>query len=87
MYDNFDYHDEIYDAMWTMAGPEGAVERFGADAAYPYPELAKRLPDLLQGFRNLHYRFADDHSRDLMLIGALKSARRKARRRKPGRRA
>ena len=67
---------------WTGRrwGPEGAVERFGADAAYPYTELVKRLPDLLQGFRNLHYRFADDHSRDLMLIGALKSARRKARR-------
>jgi len=68
--------------IWTGRrwGPEGAVDRFGADAAHPYGELAERLPDLLQGYRNLHYRFADDTDRDQLLIGALKSARRKARR-------
>jgi len=67
--------------IWTGRrwGPDGAVERFGADAAFPYAELAERLPDLLQGYRNLHYRFADDVDRDQLLIGALKSARRKAR--------
>jgi Xaa-Pro aminopeptidase len=67
---------------WTGRrwGPEGAKERFGADEAYPYNTLAAQLPDLLQGYRNLHYRFADDADRDQLLIGALKSARRKARR-------
>lgn len=67
---------------WTGRrwGPEGAVERFGADEAYAYETLAAQLPDLLQGYRNLHYRFAEDGDRDQLLIGALKSARRKARR-------
>lgn len=36
---------------WTGArgGPEAALERFGADAAYPVTELAERLPALLAG--------------------------------------
>ncbi len=67
--------------VWTgrRLGPEGAVSRYGADAAYPYSELAERLPDLLQGYRNLHYRFAEDADRDQLLIGALTKARRTAR--------
>jgi Xaa-Pro aminopeptidase len=67
--------------IWTGRrwGPEGAVSRFGADQAYPYAELAERLPDLLQGYRTLHYRFADDADRDQLLISALGKARRKAR--------
>jgi Xaa-Pro aminopeptidase len=67
--------------IWTghRWGPEGAMSRFGADQAYPYEELAQRLPDLLQGHRALHYRFADDADRDQLLIGALGKARRKAR--------
>ena len=67
---------------WTGRrwGPQGAQSRFGADDAHPYAELATKLPDMLQGYRNLHYRFADDTDRDQLLIGALKSARRKARR-------
>jgi Xaa-Pro aminopeptidase len=67
--------------VWTgrRFGPEGAIERFGADVAFPYSELAERLPDLLQGYRNLHYRFADDADRDQLVIGALAKARRTAR--------
>jgi Xaa-Pro aminopeptidase len=68
--------------IWTGRrwGPEGAKERFGADGAFPYSELAERLPDLMQGYRNLHYRFAVDSEHDQLVVGALKSARRKARR-------
>ena len=68
--------------IWTGRrwGPEGAKSRFGADEAYEYAELAEKLPELLQGSRNLHYRVADDADRDRLLMGALKSARRKARR-------
>lgn len=68
--------------IWTGRrwGPEGAKERFGADDAFPYSELAERLPDLMQGYRNLHYRFAVDSEHDQLVVGALKSARRKARR-------
>jgi len=67
---------------WTGRrwGPEGAKDRFGADDAFAYSELAERLPDLLQGYRNLHYRVAEDPDRDQLLMGAIKAARRKARR-------
>jgi Xaa-Pro aminopeptidase len=67
--------------VWTgrRPGVEGAVEHFGADAAWPYAELAERLPDLLQGYADLHYRFADDGERDQLLMGAIGKARRKAR--------
>lgn len=40
------------------AGVEGAVERFGADAAFPLPELAERLPGYLEGARRLVAPFA-----------------------------
>ena len=68
--------------LWTGRrwGPDGARTRFGADEAFPYEELAERLPDLLQGYRNLHYRIAEDPDRDQLLMGAIKAARRKARR-------
>jgi hypothetical protein len=36
LYDNFDYHDEIYDAMWTMVGPSGAVEPWVTGIADAY---------------------------------------------------
>ncbi|MCK6507027.1 aminopeptidase P N-terminal domain-containing protein [Myxococcota bacterium] len=61
-------------------GPEGAVARFGADAAWPYDELATRLPDLLMGYRDLHYAVARDADHDQLVIGAIRAARRKARR-------
>ena len=68
--------------VWTgrRPGPEGACERYGADAAYEFSELASRLPDLLQGYRQLHYAVAEDGDRDRMVVQALRSARRKARR-------
>jgi Xaa-Pro aminopeptidase len=67
--------------VWTgrRAGVEGAVADFGADVAWPFAELAERLPDLLQGHADLHYRFADDPERDQLLMGAIAKARRKAR--------
>jgi Xaa-Pro aminopeptidase len=40
------------------AGVEGAVESFGADAAFPLPELAERLPGYLEGARRLVAPFA-----------------------------
>ena len=61
------------------SGPEGAVADFGAGEAFPIGELEERLPDLLQGYRDLHYRFAEDADRDRMLVGALAKARKKAR--------
>ncbi len=42
---------------WTgrRLGPEGARERFGADAAFPLADFARMLPDLLDGAERLWY--------------------------------
>lgn len=42
---------------WTgrRPGPEGAIARTGADAAFPVGELAQQLPDLLEGAERLYY--------------------------------
>ncbi|MEL6342888.1 MAG: aminopeptidase P N-terminal domain-containing protein [Myxococcota bacterium] len=68
--------------MWDgyRPGPEGAVEAYGADAAFPYEELPERLPGLLQGYQTLHYPFADDPDLDRLVSGAIRKARRQARR-------
>ena len=64
--------------IWTgvRPGPEGAVEDFGADAAYPIKELSQRLPALLQGYSGLHYDFAEDEANDLLVKNAIAAARR-----------
>ncbi|MEC8425047.1 MAG: aminopeptidase P N-terminal domain-containing protein, partial [Myxococcota bacterium] len=68
--------------VWTgrRPGPEGAVAVYGADAAYEFEELAGRLPELLQGYQQLHYAVAEDAARDRLVVRALAAARRKARR-------
>lgn len=60
-------------------GPDGATGLYGADAAYAYRELAQKLPSLLQGYRTLHYRFADDPDHDRLVAGAVRKARKQAR--------
>ncbi|MEC7986727.1 MAG: aminopeptidase P N-terminal domain-containing protein [Myxococcota bacterium] len=66
--------------IWTgrRPGPVGAVEDFGASAAYPISELRKRLPSLLQGFPRLHHCFAQNAENDKILMKALASARKLA---------
>ena len=63
---------------WTgvRPGPKGAVETFGADAAYPISELAKRLPSLLQGYSGLHYDFGESSEHDTLVQNAVAAARR-----------
>ena len=61
-------------------GVEGAKALFGADEAYAFDAISKHLPDLLQGYRTLHYRFAEDADRDRLLAGAIAKARKPARR-------
>lgn len=60
-------------------GPKGAVELHGADAAFPYTQLAEKLPSLLQGYRTLHYRFAADPDHDRLVSGAIRKSRKQAR--------
>src|SRR5687767_8251830 len=53
---------EVWDG--ARAGCEGAVERFGADAAYPLSELDQKLVDALEGCPRLFYRMGRDRAFD-----------------------
>jgi Xaa-Pro aminopeptidase len=50
-------------------GPEGAVERYGMDDAYPIADLDEILPGLLEGRSRVYYHFGRDAEFDLKLIG------------------
>ncbi len=67
--------------VWTgrRPGPVGAVKLFGADDAFEWDELDEVLPGLIQGFRTLHYRFAENPQHDKTLQTAIAKARRAAR--------
>ncbi|MGB5704342.1 MAG: Xaa-Pro aminopeptidase [Polyangiales bacterium] len=69
---------EIWDG--PRAGVEGAVERFGVDAAFPIEELKKRLPDYLGNVDRLHYRLANNDGADSKLFDCLNLLRRGGRR-------
>jgi len=69
---------EIWDG--PRAGVEGAVERFGADVAFPIEELGQRLPDYLGNVEHLHYRLAQNHEADAKLFDCLNLLRRGERR-------
>jgi Xaa-Pro aminopeptidase len=60
-------------------GVEGAVERFGADAAYPLEELDEHLPKLLADRRSIHYPLGLDPDFDLQVLHWLGAVRAKAR--------
>ena len=51
------------------AGPEGAVETYGFDDAYPIADLDEILPGLLEGRSRVYYHFGRDTDFDLKLIG------------------
>ncbi|WP_101925725.1 MULTISPECIES: aminopeptidase P N-terminal domain-containing protein [Luteimonas] len=57
------------------AGPEGAVETFGMDDAYPIDDLDEILPGLLEGRTRVYYHFGRDTEFDLQLIGWLNRVR------------
>jgi Xaa-Pro aminopeptidase len=57
------------------SGPEGAVERFGLDDAYPIEDLDEILPGLLEGRSRVYYHFGRDTEFDLKLIGWLNRVR------------
>ncbi len=50
-------------------GPEGAVEAFGFNDAYPITDLDDILPGLLEGRSRVYYHFGRDAEFDLKLIG------------------
>ncbi len=51
------------------AGPEGAVDTYGMDDAYPIEDLDEILPGLLEGRSRVYYHFGRDVEFDLKLIG------------------
>lgn len=51
------------------AGPEGAVDSFGMDDAYPIADLDEILPGLIEGRSRVYYHFGRDAEFDLKLIG------------------
>ncbi len=57
------------------AGPEGAVDTFGMDDAYPIDDLDEILPGLLEGRTRVYYHFGRDTDFDLKLIGWLNRVR------------
>ena len=61
------------------AGPEGAVQDFGADEAHPADDLAKRLPDLLRPAQVLWHAWGLSEENDRLLTGILARFRREAR--------
>ncbi|WP_147652598.1 aminopeptidase P N-terminal domain-containing protein [Vulcaniibacterium gelatinicum] len=56
-------------------GPEGAVEAFGLDDAYPIADLDDILPGLLEGRSRVYYHLGRDAEFDLKLIGWLNRVR------------
>lgn len=67
--------------IWTgyRAGPEGCVERFGADEAFDHDELDERIPQLLDGARRLYYAVGSDEVLDSQVMGWLNAGRAKSR--------
>lgn len=61
-------------------GIEGAVERFGADAAFPISELPTQLAELLKGRKKLFYGLGRDRCTDDTVLGALGKLRERVRR-------
>lgn len=57
------------------SGPDGAVDRFGLDDAYPIDDLDEILPGLLEGRSRVYYHFGRDTEFDLKLIGWLNRVR------------
>jgi Xaa-Pro aminopeptidase len=64
---------EAWDGPRT--GPEGAVDDYGMDDAYPIDDLDEILPGLLEGRSRVYYHFGRDTDFDLKLIGWLNRVR------------
>lgn len=67
--------------IWTgyRAGPEGCVERFGADQAFNLDEIDERLPKMIDGASQLLYAIARDKALDARVKGWLETLGRSVR--------
>ncbi len=64
---------EIWDGL--RAGPEGAIARYGADAAWPIEELDAILPGLLAGRERVFYTLGADADFDRRMLAFLEGLR------------
>lgn len=53
----------------ARVGPEGAVDRYGCDDAWPIEDMDEILPGLLEGRSRVYYHFGRDVEFDIKLIG------------------
>jgi len=69
---------EVWDGK--RAGVDGAVEIFGAGAAFETSELGSKLPDFLENTERLYYRLGNDRETDDTMLRAIDRTRPRARR-------
>lgn len=60
-------------------GPEGAIERFGADQSHPLTELDEQMPKLIEGRKRLYYPIGTAPELDQRVMGWVRQVRAKAR--------
>ena len=61
------------------AGPEGAVEKYGADDAFPIADIDEILPGLIEGRERVYYDLGREPDFDRRIMGWVKSIREKVR--------
>lgn len=68
---------ELWDGF--LAGPEGAIERFGLDDAFPIADIDEILPGMIEGRSRLYYPLGKDHSFDTQVMEWVQTLRAKVR--------
>ena len=68
--------------IWTgfRAGPEGALQDYGADAAFTIDKIDEELPKLLGNSDRIYYRFGGDPSFDGRLVALMRRFQRERQR-------
>lgn len=73
-----DAASELWDGK--RAGVDGAVTAYGADVAYPFDELAQRLPQLITNVDELHYAVGIEPGLDAVVMRAIAGLRKQEKR-------
>lgn len=68
---------ELWDGL--RAGQEGAIEKYGADDAFPITDIDEILPGLIEGRERVYYSVGKNHGFDQQLMDWVNSIRDKAR--------
>ena len=68
---------ELWDGF--LAGPEGAIETFGLDDAFPISDIDDILPGMIEGRSRVYYPLGKDHNFDAKVMDWVKVIRSKVR--------